>query len=98
MGDTESAGQVLVVGAGPAGLFAAVELRRLGVHARVIERDPAPPRQARATALQPGSTPMGPRNTPKRAGWWAPGSAQRHPAGHDRRAGRADVSGDGPGS
>ena len=55
MGTTESAGEVLVVGAGPAGLFAAVELSRGGVQARVIERDPVPPRQARATALQPGT-------------------------------------------
>jgi 2-polyprenyl-6-methoxyphenol hydroxylase-like FAD-dependent oxidoreductase len=46
---------VLVVGAGPSGLFAAVELARHGVAARVVEREPAPHRQARATALQPGT-------------------------------------------
>jgi 6-methylpretetramide 4-monooxygenase / 4-hydroxy-6-methylpretetramide 12a-monooxygenase len=46
---------VLVVGAGPSGLFAAVELARHGVAARVIEREPEPHRQARATALQPGT-------------------------------------------
>jgi 6-methylpretetramide 4-monooxygenase / 4-hydroxy-6-methylpretetramide 12a-monooxygenase len=46
---------VLVVGAGPSGLFAAVELARHGVAARVIEREPVPHRQARATALQPGT-------------------------------------------
>ena len=46
---------VLVVGAGPSGLFAAVELARHGVAARVIEREPVPHQQARATALQPGT-------------------------------------------
>jgi 6-methylpretetramide 4-monooxygenase / 4-hydroxy-6-methylpretetramide 12a-monooxygenase len=46
---------VLIVGAGPSGLFAAVELARYGVLARVIEREPVPPKQARATALQPGT-------------------------------------------
>jgi 6-methylpretetramide 4-monooxygenase / 4-hydroxy-6-methylpretetramide 12a-monooxygenase len=46
---------VLIIGAGPSGLFAAVELARHGVPARVVEREPVPPRQARATALQPGT-------------------------------------------
>jgi 2-polyprenyl-6-methoxyphenol hydroxylase-like FAD-dependent oxidoreductase len=45
--------QVLVVGAGPAGLFAAAELARHGVRARLVEREPAPHREARATAIQP---------------------------------------------
>ena len=44
-----------MVGAGPSGLFAAVELARHGVAARVIEHEPVPHRQARATALQPGT-------------------------------------------
>ena len=48
-------GAVLVVGAGPSGLFFAVELARHGVRARVIEREPRPHRQARATALQPAT-------------------------------------------
>lgn len=46
---------VLVVGAGPSGLFSAIELARHGVHARVVERDPHPHDQARATAIQPGT-------------------------------------------
>ena len=54
MGD--SAGPaVLVVGAGPSGLFAAVELARHGVPSRVVERQPRPHRQARASALQPAT-------------------------------------------
>jgi 2-polyprenyl-6-methoxyphenol hydroxylase-like FAD-dependent oxidoreductase len=50
-----SGASVLVIGAGPAGLFAAVELAHLGVPVRVVEREPEPHRQARATALQPGT-------------------------------------------
>jgi 6-methylpretetramide 4-monooxygenase / 4-hydroxy-6-methylpretetramide 12a-monooxygenase len=46
---------VLIIGAGPSGLLAAVELARHGVKARVIEREQTPPHQARATALQPGT-------------------------------------------
>jgi 2-polyprenyl-6-methoxyphenol hydroxylase-like FAD-dependent oxidoreductase len=47
--------EVLVVGAGPSGLFAAVELARHGVRARLVEREPRPHRQARATAVQPAT-------------------------------------------
>jgi 6-methylpretetramide 4-monooxygenase / 4-hydroxy-6-methylpretetramide 12a-monooxygenase len=46
---------VLVIGAGPSGLFAAAELARHGVVARLIERDTRPHREARATAIQPGT-------------------------------------------
>jgi 2-polyprenyl-6-methoxyphenol hydroxylase-like FAD-dependent oxidoreductase len=44
---------VLIVGAGPAGLFAACELLRHGVRPRVVEQRLAPHREARGTALQP---------------------------------------------
>jgi 6-methylpretetramide 4-monooxygenase / 4-hydroxy-6-methylpretetramide 12a-monooxygenase len=47
--------EVMVIGAGPSGLFAAVELARRGVRARVVEREPGPHTQARATAVQPGT-------------------------------------------
>src|SRR5467141_874898 len=46
---------VLIVGAGPSGLFAACELARHGVAVRIIERDVKPHREARATAIQPGT-------------------------------------------
>ncbi len=46
---------VLIIGAGPSGLLAAVELARHGLPARLIEREQAPPHEARATALQPGT-------------------------------------------
>lgn len=44
---------VLIVGAGPAGLFAACELIRYGVRPRIVDRNPAPHHEARGTALQP---------------------------------------------
>ena len=44
---------VLIVGSGPAGLFAACELVRHGVKPRVVERRLAPHHEARGTALQP---------------------------------------------
>ena len=47
--------EVLIIGAGPSGLFAAIELARQGVWARVVEREPGPHTQARATAIQPGT-------------------------------------------
>jgi 2-polyprenyl-6-methoxyphenol hydroxylase-like FAD-dependent oxidoreductase len=46
---------VLIIGAGPSGLFAAAELARHGVDARIIERDTRSHREARATAIQPGT-------------------------------------------
>jgi 2-polyprenyl-6-methoxyphenol hydroxylase-like FAD-dependent oxidoreductase len=55
--DVESAPArpVLIVGTGPAGLFAACELLRHGVKPRVVERRPAPHHEARGTALQPAT-------------------------------------------
>lgn len=44
---------MLIVGTGPAGLFAACELLRHGVRPRVVERRLEPHHQARGTALQP---------------------------------------------
>ncbi|HEX2526617.1 MAG TPA: FAD-dependent monooxygenase [Geminicoccus sp.] len=50
---TSSAERVLIVGAGPAGLFAACELARHGIPTRLVERRVDPHREARATAIQP---------------------------------------------
>lgn len=44
---------VLIVGAGPAGLFAACELLRHGVTPRIVERRDAPHHETRGTILQP---------------------------------------------
>ena len=43
---------VLVVGAGPTGLMLANQLRRRGVHARIIDRHSGPAQQSRAMAVQ----------------------------------------------
>ena len=52
IGPTPSA-SVLIVGAGPGGLFAACELIRHGVKPRIVERRLAPHRETRGTLLQP---------------------------------------------
>jgi 2-polyprenyl-6-methoxyphenol hydroxylase-like FAD-dependent oxidoreductase len=46
---------VLIIGAGPSGLFAASELLRHGVHVRLIEQEARSHHEARATAIQPGT-------------------------------------------
>lgn len=50
-----SPNDVLIIGAGPSGVFAAAELARHGVAARIVEREVRPHREARATAIQPGT-------------------------------------------
>lgn len=45
---------MLVIGAGPGGLFAAAELARHGVAARLVDQAPRPHHEARATSLKPG--------------------------------------------
>ena len=53
---TEAASEpsVLIVGSGPAGLFAACELVRRGVKPRIVEQRLEPHHETRGTALQPG--------------------------------------------
>jgi 2-polyprenyl-6-methoxyphenol hydroxylase-like FAD-dependent oxidoreductase len=46
---------VLIIGAGPSGLFAAAELARHGVDVRLIEQEVRSHHEARATAIQPGT-------------------------------------------
>jgi len=53
MAESSSAPAVLIVGAGPAGLFAACELARHGVKPRIVEQRLAPHHETRGTALQP---------------------------------------------
>jgi 2-polyprenyl-6-methoxyphenol hydroxylase-like FAD-dependent oxidoreductase len=50
--------EALVIGAGPAGLFAACELVRHGIWPRVVERRLGPHGEARGTALQPATLEM----------------------------------------
>lgn len=47
--------EVLIIGAGPTGLFLAGELARHGVRPRIIDRFPQPHTQTRATGVQPGA-------------------------------------------
>jgi len=47
--------EVLIIGAGPTGLFAAAELARHGVRSRIIEQLPTPHIQTRATGIQPAA-------------------------------------------
>lgn len=45
---------VLVIGAGPGGVFAAAELARHGITARLVEQAARPHHETRATSLKPG--------------------------------------------
>jgi 2-polyprenyl-6-methoxyphenol hydroxylase-like FAD-dependent oxidoreductase len=49
---------VLIIGAGPGGLFAACELLRHGVKPRIVEQRLAPHRETRGTVLQPAVVEM----------------------------------------
>lgn len=51
-GTTKST-SILIVGAGPVGLSAAVELTRRGYSPRIIEKDPGPHEESRALAINP---------------------------------------------
>jgi 2-polyprenyl-6-methoxyphenol hydroxylase-like FAD-dependent oxidoreductase len=44
--------RVLIVGAGPTGLTAALELSRLGIPVRIIDKQAAPPTTSRAIGVQ----------------------------------------------
>jgi 2-polyprenyl-6-methoxyphenol hydroxylase-like FAD-dependent oxidoreductase len=44
--------QVLVVGAGPAGLFMAAELKRYGVSCRIVDKNDGPTHETRAATIQ----------------------------------------------
>src|SRR6266481_6278078 len=44
--------RVLIVGAGPTGLTAALELSRLGIPVRIIDKQAAPPTTSRAVGVQ----------------------------------------------
>lgn len=45
----------LIIGAGPSGLFTAIELARRGVVPRIVDTDPLPHRQSRATTIMPST-------------------------------------------
>jgi 2-polyprenyl-6-methoxyphenol hydroxylase-like FAD-dependent oxidoreductase len=51
--DRRDALPVMVVGAGPTGLAAAMDLARFGVSCRLIEKLPEPQTHSRAVAIQP---------------------------------------------
>jgi 2-polyprenyl-6-methoxyphenol hydroxylase-like FAD-dependent oxidoreductase len=53
MSEVPDTPSVLIVGSGPAGLFAACELMRHGVKPRIVEQRLAPHHETRGTALQP---------------------------------------------
>ena len=45
--------EILIVGAGPVGLTAAIELNRRGKAVRIVDRDPEPTSESRAIAIHP---------------------------------------------
>src|SRR5260370_33103259 len=50
--ETPMPDRVLIVGAGPTGLTAALELSRLGIAVRIIDKQAAPPTTSRAVGVQ----------------------------------------------
>ncbi len=50
--------QVLVVGAGPVGLFLAASLRRLGIELRIIDKAAAPSDKSKALVVWPRTLEM----------------------------------------
>src|SRR5580700_6990911 len=51
--DSSARAPVMVVGAGPTGLAAAMDLARFGVPCRIIDKRPEPQTHSRAVAIQP---------------------------------------------
>ena len=45
--------EVIIIGAGPVGLTAALELKRRGIHPRIIDKTPGPAKQSRALGINP---------------------------------------------
>ncbi|WP_433732621.1 FAD-dependent monooxygenase [Nocardia sp. CA-129566] len=45
--------EIIVAGAGPIGVTAAIELRRRGVPCRIVDPLPQPPQYAKAVGIQP---------------------------------------------
>ena len=50
--------QILIIGAGPVGLFLAAELARHGVLARVVDKNPGPSVHSKALGVQPRTLEM----------------------------------------
>lgn len=55
MADPPRDSSILIVGAGPTGLTAAIELARRGYRPRIIDKDEGPPAESRALAVNPRS-------------------------------------------
>ena len=60
--------QVLVVGAGPVGLFMAAELNRHGVSCRIVDKNHGPTHETRAASIQARTLEILETVSPARAG------------------------------